>query len=320
MTLQVGLPELAHNFTSMASGITIRIIEPTSDARAAVMDAVQVIEDVAATCTRFDPSSPLMRVNAQPEAWHRVPRLLVDAVSAAHAAHVATSGMFDPRVLSALVDGGYAASRDFTDAPVLGSFAQPADAGRPTAWAPEFEGDRVRFGTAPIDLGGIGKGLAVRWAAEHLAKAGAGVLVDAGGDMMTRGIGPDGGPWLVGIEDPWDFSGQPVAVIDATDMAVATSSVRLRSWTHEGRTRHHLIDPRTGQPGGEGLVSVTVIASDPADAEVWAKALFLHGAERIAEAARAHRLAAVWVTTDGEVDMSIAATSHITWSVPRAQR
>ena len=62
---------------------------------------------------------------------------------------------------------------------------------------------------------------------------------------------------------------------------------------------HHLIDPRTGEPGGDGLAAVTVAGPDPAWAEVWSKALFVEGARSIAAAARSRGLAAWWVGGDG---------------------
>ena len=86
----------------------------------------------------------------------------------------------------------------------------------------------------------------------------------------------------------------------------------------EGRTVHHLIDPGTGEPGGAGLHSVTVAATDPAWAEVWSKALFLEGSDGIAGAARGRDLAAWWVTTDGALEMTPAARQRTTWVAAEA--
>ncbi len=59
----------------------------------------------------------------------------------------------------------------------------------------------------------------------------------------------------------------------------------IHRWaTADGRTVHHLIDPRTGEPGGDGLLAVTVAGPDPAWSEVWSKSLFLAGARAIADA------------------------------------
>ncbi len=104
-------------------------------------------------------------------------------------------------------------------------------------------------------------------------------LLEAGGDLVARGPGPDGDPWLVGIEDPAGGP-DPLGAIAVDAGAVATSSVRLRSWVHDGRTVHHLLDPRTGEPVESGLRAVTVSGPDPAWAEVWSKTLFVGGAVR----------------------------------------
>ena len=318
--MTTSLPCLTQTMQAMASRITLTVVDPKPQAVTALHEAMAVIGDVAASCTRFDPASPLMRANAEPTAWHRVPRVVIDAVAAAHHAYVATEGRFDPRVLRELERDGYGQSRAFSEEPVLGDAGATAVRVERATWQPACDGDRLQLGPDSIDLGGIGKGLAVRWAAAHLADAGAGFLVDAGGDLVTGGVAPDGGRWSIGIENPWQAQGEPVAVVDATDAAVATSSIRLRSWTQDGRVRHHLIDPRTGEPGGEGLVSVSVVPTDAAEAEVWTKALFLEGARGIDAAATDRGLAAVWVTSDGRVCLSAAALPVVTWSVPRAAR
>ena len=61
----------------------------------------------------------------------------------------------------------------------------------------------------------------------------------------------------------------------------APRRLRVHAWTAaDGRAVHHLVDPRTGEPGGDGLLAVTVAGPDPAWAEVWSKTLFLEGAAR----------------------------------------
>ena len=322
MTTTTQRPELVHGFTAMASSVTLRIVEPGPGAVAAIRDAVRVIEDVAAACTRFDPSSPLMRANADPTQWAKVPQVCSDAIRAAHAAYELTHGRFDPRVLASLVRDGYAESRAFSETPELvpaGSAGASGGLERPT-WEPQFDGNRVLLGNDPIDLGGIGKGLAVRWASEMLRDHGAGTLVDAGGDLMTSGVSPDGGPWRIGIENPWQAEGDPLVVVNASDAAVATSSIRLRSWRQGGSVRHHLIDPRTGEPGGAGLVSVSVVGEDAATSEVWSKALFLEGIDGIAAASNERGLAAIWIDVDGYVETSRPARQRIEWQVSRADR
>ena len=88
-----------------------------------------------------------------------------------------------------------------------------------------------------------------------------------------------------------------------------------RRWTSpDGEAVHHLIDPSTGRPGGDGLLAVTVAGPDPAWAEVWSKALFLVGPSGIADAARARGLAAWWVAVDGTLEMTPAARPMTVWT------
>ena len=234
-----------------------------------------------------------------------VGRRLAVAAHACDRAHRLTGGRFDPRVIGQLDAWGYAGAS--LGAPV------PADAvGAPERIVERLDRRRIRLGH-PIDLGGIGKGLSVRWAAARLRRAGlTRFLLDAGGDIATGGPGPDGDPWLIGIEDPTGGA-DPVAVVALDDGAIATSSVRRLRWVVDGQTRHHLVDPATGEPADGGLLAVTVAAADPAWAEVWSKALFIAGHMRIADEARTRGLAAWWMDEEGRFEMTPAARQRTTW-------
>jgi thiamine biosynthesis lipoprotein len=320
----VGLsPDLVVTFRAMASDVTVRVVSPRSVATEAAARAQDVFSRVEQACTRFDPQSPLMRANADPEAWHAVPAELYDALVEASAAHAITEGLFDPRVLRVLESYGYDRSLPFEAGPVdvpgapavagRGRHRRPSQEGR-APWQPWFDepSRSVRIGADPVDLGGIGKGLAVRWALAALAGAGRSALVEAGGDCAVLGEGPDGDGWKVGVQDP-SGGDEPVAVLAVTDLACATSSVRVRRWRAGGRDVHHLIDPRTGAPGGEGLASVTVVGPDPALAEVWSKSLFLAGAEGVAAVADEQALAALWVGEDGSLGTSALLDPFVVW-------
>ena len=300
----------------MASDVTVRVrgTDP-ADGRRLVDEALGVFSDVEVACTRFDPESPLMRANAHPDRWHRVPPLLYRALGEAFRAHQRTGGRFDPRVLRDLVGLGYDRSLPFEAGPVEVPRCQAVARRAHGPWRPRFRGGpslAVHLGGVPVDLGGIGKGLAVRWASERLAGRTAAHLIEAGGDCWAAGTGPDGPGWRVGVEDPLGGT-EPLAVLELRDRACATSSVRVRAWRAGGRRVHHLVDPRTGLPGGDGLRAVTVVGRDPAEAEVWSKVLFLQGAAGIGEAARHHRVAAFWVDDDGAVGESPALSPFVLW-------
>ena len=309
--------EVVWRTDAMASHVQIRVAcaEETGAVERALSDAVTVFHDVDRTCTRFDQASDLMRANADPDTWVAVAPYCFDALAEAYAAYRRTDGRFDPRVLSDLVRLGYDRSLRFGPPSRRSELALAPRSPHPL-WEPEFRRltREVRLGPLPVDLGGIGKGLAVRWAAAQLRDLDAGFLIDAGGDCICRGYAADGGPWQVGIEDPRDPQ-RTLAVLSATDTAVATSSVRIRRWNIDGHEVHHLIDPLTGQPGGSGLLAVTVLDNDPASAEVWSKVLFLTGRKGVRTSAEYHGIAALWVDVDGVLSWSSAAADYVSWPV-----
>ena len=310
---------------AMACDIVVQV--PTLRGTAtedAMRQALAVFVDMEQACTRFDPTSPLMRANADGLGWARVPRICFDALVEAYWAHVATEGVFDPRVLADLASLGYDASLRFGGNPASALSPGATDdlpsprtrvrTERVGRWQPRFRRSdlSVQVGPRAVDLGGIGKGLAVRWAEQILSSAASDVIVDAGGDCWCGGRAPGGGPWLVGVEDPAGEEG-PVAVLGLSDRACGTSSTRVRRWHAGGQDVHHLIDPSTGRPGGEGLAAVTVVGADPAEVEVWAKVLFLAGTAGIADRAAAVGLAALWVDADGGVGTTPAMEPYIVW-------
>lgn len=299
---------------AMATDVTLRALGDASTSGTALTSAANaalaLFSSVEESCSRFLPESALSRANREPDRWHAVPFPLVAMLAEAWRAHHLTDGVFDPRVLRSLVALGYARRLPLGDVP---GAPLPAPAGAP--WRPRFRhaSGEVHLGGEPVDLGGIGKGLTVRWASARLRRVARTFLVEAGGDCYCAGAGPDDGlGWRVGIEDPSGADG-PIAVLRCQDRAVATSSVRVRRWRANGETVHHLIDPRTGRPGGEGLLAVTVVARDPAVAEVWSKVLFLAGASAIARQAAERAIAAYWIDADGRSQASAALAPYLCW-------
>ncbi len=318
MLVEAGAGYVLGSVQAMACPITVRAVrddESVDDVERAVQEALAVFVDVQAACTRFDPDSPLMRANAAPDRWHALPDYCFDAVAEAYAAYLATRGRFDPRILTDLARLGYARSMA-EGAPAAGELPTvlPPQREALPPWRPWFRRDtrEVLLGEHPIDLGGIGKGLAVRWAANRLRSVGSGALVEAGGDISCRGEAPEGGPWRVAVEDP--TGGDPLAVLSVSDLGCASSSVRLRRWRVGAEQVHHLLDPRTGRPGGAGLLAVTVLHPDPATAEVWSKTLFLAGREGIAAMAEQYGLTALWVEDSGRLSCTPPMNRHLLWT------
>lgn len=302
-------------FRSMASDVTIHISSPAADALAAVERAKKIFRDVEEECSRFKPKSSLMKINASHRSWSTTTDICRDVIQNAYRAYEETKGLFDPRILNALKALGYSRSMETSPSePKVELELFPGNiALSEIPWNLERRGNEIMLGDFPIDLGGIGKGYAVKCAAKELANSGSGFLIEAGGDICVGGLTDEGGLWKIGVEDPFGESNEPIAVLEGTDIGVATSSTRNRSWKIAGRDVHHLVDPRTRQPGGGGLLAVTVIANDAMQAEVWSKTLFLHGLESIDREATAHNFATLWVSNTGKVGMTSNMRTFCIW-------
>ncbi len=293
-----------YRWSAMASPISLHLPGLGEDVGQAVARAVA--EDIGASeqaLSRFREGAELVLLNEHVGDWAAVSPRLYKALSASLQAWRRTDGLFDPRVLVRLEEYGY-----------VGVPRAHAPAEQPGVWLGRDPRHRQVLLRAPLDLGGIGKGLAVRWAARIARRVTGNFLLNAGGDLIAEGRGPDGGGWQIGVEDPHAPETLKAAVRIAARGAVCTSSIARLSWMHAGQKVHHLIDPRTGRPGGEGILAVTVISVDPAWAEVQSKTLFLRGQSGIVEAARG--LAAIWVTDDGSLHVSSAAEPYVFWRAP----
>lgn len=229
--------------------------------------------------SRFRPDSELAALNraAGPV---RVSGELAALLAAAGRHVAATGGLFDPTIGAALRGAGY--DRPFA-AGALDRAAPPRPA--PTARFADVAIDPAtrRVERPPhvhLDLGGFLKGRTADRAAALAAAAAPAptpLLIDAGGDAVLAGAGPDGAGWLVDVEDPADDR-RALLTLRVSDRAVATSAPNRRRWRAGGAAAHHLIDPRTGAPASGDLAQVTAVAPTAERADVLAKVVFLLGA------------------------------------------
>jgi thiamine biosynthesis lipoprotein len=276
------------------------------------------MEAVDAALSRFRADSELIALNALAGSGRvaSVSWRLRVMLAAIHRAGRLTGGRFDASVLEVLERlGEHGAALE----PAEPGSRVGTDGGTVLVVPPDTpRASLVTVPARPVDSGGIGKGLALRWAAAAALPAlpdGAGLLLDAGGDLVCAGVAPAGGGWQIGVEDPIAPDGaDPIAVLGLAAGAVTTSSVSVRNWTTpDGRRVHHLVDPVTREPARTGLIAVTVAAPDPAWSEVWSKALFLGGRDAIGAEARSRGLAAWWIDDRGRLEMTPDARLRSAW-------
>lgn len=153
-----------------------------------------------------------------------------------------------------------------------------------------------------IDLGGIAKGYIGDLAIDTYKENGiTSAFINLGGNVVVLGSKPDGSSWKVGIQNPRGETTDIVGYVEVTDKAVVTSGDYQRYFIKDGKRYCHIIDPTTGYPIDNGLMSVTVIADSSADADGLAKAIVLgldKGMKLIEEYGNAE---AIFITTDKKI-------------------
>ena len=154
-----------------------------------------------------------------------------------------------------------------------------------------------------IDLGGIAKGYTSSRIMDIFKENGiTSGLVNLGGNVQALGAKTDGSNWRVAVQSP-DDTEDYLGVLSIQDKAVITSGGYERYFEQDGVIYHHIIDPKTGYPAENGLISVTIVSEDGTLADGLSTSLFIMGEEKAAEFWRAHseEFDAVLVTDDGTI-------------------
>jgi FAD:protein FMN transferase len=227
---------------------------------------------VESACSRFDPTSELMRLCATVGTRVRASAVLLQAVHFAVAMARSSAGAFDPTV------GGLMEARGFTRNYRTGQRVASRLPEMPRPNYRDIEVDETHqtitlHRPLVIDLGAVAKGLAIDLAARELAAV-ENYAIDAGGDIYVSGCNHEGSPWRVGVRHPR----QPTVwcVLQLSDSAVCTSGDYARPLD---AVEHHLLDPRTGRSPHD-LVSTTVVAPTAMLADALSTATFVLGRDR----------------------------------------
>lgn len=272
----------SHTFRAMGSQIGLWLDAAPETAAAAFAQVEALFAFNEQVLSRFLPESELCRLNGRAGEWVSVSDLLWNVLCDAVLQAEATQGLFDPTLLNALEAAGYDRSFDLMAAAGTQINADDADKNWENWRQVGLDVDTQSVWLPPgmrLDLGGIGKGFTAQEAVERLSQWGP-CLVDAGGDV-TAGAAPHGWPgWPVAVAAPWTEEAPEQAnllTLWLAESSLATSGIDYRRWQVDGRTAHHLIDPRTGQPAQTDILTVTVWAEQATTAEAWATAVLVQG-------------------------------------------
>lgn len=107
-------------------------------------------------------------------------------------------------------------------------------------------------------------------------------MVELGGEVLCSGTGTTGGPWRIAIDKPEEGDTHSTqAVVSLSDKALATSGNYRKFYEEDGQRYSHIVNPKTGYPAQNTLLSATVMADNCGVADAYATALMVLGEDAI---------------------------------------
>ena len=166
-----------------------------------------------------------------------------------------------------------------------------------------------------LDFGAIAKGYGVDAVGELLEKHGVqNYLVEIGGELRTKGKNPKGEKWTLAINTP--KAGAAVtdyeAIILLENQSMATSGNYRNFHTIEGKKYSHTINPTTGFPEVNKILSASVITTDCMSADAYATAFMVMGLDSaFSLASRLPNLEAYFIYGDEQGAMEVKYTEGV---------
>lgn len=239
------------------------------------------LQKVDASLSMFNPQSTISRINRGET--DKADEMLGEVLLLSFTINSATDGAFDPTVAPLVNAWGFGfKSGQLPDSTqvdslraLVGLSAIHLNDGRITKDNPN----------SILDFSAIAKGYGVDRAAQVLRSHGIQhFMVEIGGEVVTEGVNDKGEPWRIGINKPDDDSTSTNTelqdIISLSGKAIATSGNYRNYYISDGRKIAHTINPRTGYPAQQDILSSTVMAPSCAEADGFATAFMVLGLEK----------------------------------------
>lgn len=282
--------------TTMGTTWSVKFVGSATSRQTLQRTIPLTLDRVIAQMSPWETDSDTSRFNRLPlNEWQILPPELDRVMDSAIRIARESGGAYDP-TMGALVDlWGFGPSGPRHALPEIDDIAT---CHRACGWQ-QLERDAGvrrmrRHNTGLIDLCGIAKGFAVDLVADTLHEHGIHhALVEIGGELRGHGVKPDGSPWWVEIDRSGNAGTEAEPMLVALhDLAIATSGCE-RSFVSGGQHFSHTLDPRTGYPIVNGMITATVLHRSCMEADAYATALMVLGPEAGLDFAIAHDLAAL---------------------------
>lgn len=238
------------------------------------------LQKVDASLSMFNPKSTISRINRNET--DEVDEMLREVLELSFTIYKATDGAFDPTVAPLVNAWGFGFKNDqMPDSTQVDSLLTLVGLSHI-----HLDGNKLKKDNplSILDFSAIAKGYGVDRAAQVLRGKGIkNFMVEIGGEVVTAGVNDKGEPWRIGINKPDDDSTSTNTelqdVIAISGKAIATSGNYRNYYIKDGRKIAHTINPKTGYPAQQDILSSTVIAPTCAEADAFATAFMVLGTE-----------------------------------------
>lgn len=153
-----------------------------------------------------------------------------------------------------------------------------------------------------FDVGAIAKGYIADRMKDLLVKKGVkSAIINLGGNVLCIGSKPNGTPFKIGIQKPFADRNETEAVMDIAGKSVVSSGIYERCFKQGGKLYHHILNPQTGYPYDNGLISVTIISDQSVNGDALSTTCFALGLKDGLKFAEKKGVQAVFITEDYEL-------------------
>ena len=257
--------------------------------KTAIIDELDRIDFIA---SNYKIQSELSLINASAANTKiKISEDLYTLLSLAEELNQISKGAYDVTLGSMVIQGGFGpdSSNDIYDSKASKRFVISDDL------------YLEKFNQFLFDLSSIAKGFAVDSIHKLLVDMNKpNFLFDVGGELIVSGS-KHGVPWVVGIQNPVEFSNQTIKNILSEDFLAVATSGEYRNYLIDdsGAKTSHTFDPATSNSIKNDVLSVTVTSKQSAmSADAWATLLNVVGSEKGLELAEKHQISVLYIINE----------------------
>lgn len=243
-----------------------------------------IFEEVESTLSLWDENSLIRRVNRN-DSSVVLNKIFIDNFNYAVKAAEISDGYFDPTVGPLVSAWGFHFKEGVEMTPeIVDSLRQLVGCRKV-----KIENNKVVKENPDmiLDFNAVAQGYTTDMIGEFLlSKNVVNFLVDVGGEILAKGNKPNGDLWKVGIEKPAENKDDERIVqeiVELKDKSIVTSGNYRKYVEHDGKRYSHSLNPKTGYPSENSLLSATIICDNTAWADCLASICMLVGMEKATE-------------------------------------